>query len=137
VSDGEVLYEAQLRQRTVLAASVVCAIAFMVAGLVGIIEGSPYVIAIILGVVVLCVLAVVVYVLLPTRIEVRAGEVRLIAPRATTKYAADAMTLRRLANGGWEFSRREPARKLAFFRDQDADRVRQVFGEAGVSVVGA
>jgi hypothetical protein len=135
VSEGEVLYAAPLRRRTTATMSVVFASTFLVAGLVGILEGSPYGIATIVGVVVLVGFAIVIHLLTPTRIEVRADDVRLIAPRATTKYSGAAMTLRMLANDGWEFARREPAHKLAYFRDPDVDRVKQVFEQAGVSVV--
>jgi hypothetical protein len=136
VSDGEVLYEAPLRRRTAVTFGVVFASSFLVAGLVGIVEGSPYDIATILGVVFLFGFAFVVYLLTPTRIEVRADDVRLIAPRTTTKYVGSAMTLSMRPDGGWQFARREPPRTLAYFRDPDVDRVKQAFGQAGVAVVG-
>src|SRR5262249_17155164 len=103
---------------------------------IALLEGSPYTLGIALGVIGFTGFFVALGLLMPTRIEVMPGEVKLFAPKATTRYDAAAMLLQ---TGGppdsFVFARKEPHRKLAVFRDQTPDRVRTAFEAAGVTVV--
>jgi hypothetical protein len=132
------LYEAPVLRRLHLQVGVSALAAFLVAVLVGAIEGSPYTIATVLGVGAFAGLFTVVHRLTPTRIELQDDEVRLIAPHATTRYVPSEMRLH--ADPGrstFALGRRTRTRRLAVFRDPDIGRVKQAFEQAGVAVVGA
>jgi hypothetical protein len=73
--------------------------------------------------------------LLPTRVDVTATRVRLVAPRALTTYEPGQMVLRQRTDGAFEFVRKRTGRVLARFRAADADAARAAFATAGVEVV--
>jgi hypothetical protein len=132
------LYEAPVLRRLLLQVGVSAVVAFLVAALVGAIEGSPYAIATTLGTGAFVSLFIVVHRMTPTRIELQDNEVRLIAPQATTRYAPNTMRLRAdPSRARFALGRRKRTRHLAVFRDPDIGRVKLAFERAGVSVVGA
>ena len=132
------LYEAPVLRRLYLQVGVSAVAAFLVALIVGAIEGSPYTIATVLGIGAFVSLAVVIHRLTPTRIELEQDEIRLIAPQATTRYVPNQMRLRAdPSRSTFALGRRQKTRHLAVFRDPDIAHVKQVFEQAGVSVVGA
>jgi hypothetical protein len=135
VSEGA-LYDGPVDRRLALRLLVSLAGAFLVGIVIALLEGSPYTLGIVLGVIGFTGFFVALGLLMPTRIEVRPGEVRLFAPKATTRYDASAMVLfSGTEPDAFVFARKEPHRKLAVFRDADPDRVRQAFGTAGVMVI--
>lgn len=79
--------------------------------------------------------AIVLMLLLPTRVEVTARRVRLVARRALTTYEPGQMVLRQRADGAFEFVRKRTGRVLTRFRAADADAARAAFATAGVEVV--
>jgi hypothetical protein len=132
------LYEAPVLRRLYLQVGVSAVAAFLMALMVGAIEGSPYTIATTLGIGAFVSLFAVVHRHTPTRIELQADEVRLIAPQATTRYVPNQMRLRAdPSRSTFSLGRRKRARQLVVFRDADIARVKQMFEAAGVSVVGA
>jgi hypothetical protein len=138
VGDVQLLYEAAVARRLHLQIGVCALAAFLVSVILGAVEGSPYTIATTLGVGTFLILFIVVHRLTPTRIELREGEIRLIAPHATTRYEPNTMKLRAdPSRASFSLGRRERTRQLAVFHDTDLDRVRRTFEGAGVSVVGA
>ena len=78
---------------------------------------------------------IVLMLLLPTRVEVTAERVRLVARRAVTTYEPGQMVLRQRADGAFEFIRKRTGRVLARFRVANADAARAAFATAGVEVV--
>ena len=131
------LYEGPVLRRLYLQVGVSMLAAFLVAVVIGAIEGSPYTIAIVLGIIAFAGLFVIVHRFTPTRIELEQEEMRLVAPKATTRYRPGDMWLRvNLTQSTFTLGRRDRTRRLAVFRDLDVDRVKQVFGQTGVTVVG-
>jgi hypothetical protein len=136
VADDAPLYEGPVERRLALRLFVSLAGAFLVGIVIALLEGSPYTLGIILGIIGFSGTFIALGLLMPTRIEVRPSEVRLFAPKATTRYDAAAMLLQTGAQPDtFVFARREPYRKLAVFRDADSDHVRDAFGTAGVMVI--
>src|SRR5690348_9284944 len=122
------LYEAPVLRRLYLQTGVSALAAFLVAVVIGAIEGSPYRVAIVLGVVVFVSLFIVVHRLSPTRIELEENELRLVGPKATTRYRPGDMWLRaNLTRSTFALGRRERTRQLAVFRDLDVAHVKQAF----------
>ena len=78
-------------------------------------------------------LEIVLFLFLPTRIEVTAHHVRLVARRAISTYEPSEMVLRR-RTGDFEFVRKRTGRTLARFRVADADAAGAAFATAGVEV---
>jgi hypothetical protein len=76
---------------------------------------------------------------MPTRIEVDSaaasgGEIRLIAPRATTRYAPAEMAVRAEPNGDFALIRLRTGRKLAAFQVADPFAAVSAFESAGAQI---
>jgi hypothetical protein len=77
--------------------------------------------------------------MMPTRIEVDAprtgpGEIRLIAPRSTSRYVPGEMTIRPEPNGDFSLVRTRTGRKIAAFMAADPAAAVQAFGAAGAQI---
>jgi hypothetical protein len=136
VSAGAPLYDGPVERRLALRLLISLAGAVLFGIVIALLEGSPYTLGIVLGIIGFAGVFIALRLLMPTRIEARPGEVRLFAPKATTRYDASAMVLLPGTQpDAFVFARKEPHRKLAVFRATDPDQVRQAFGTAGVTVV--
>jgi len=72
---------------------------------------------------------------LPTRIEVTEQRIRLVAPRAITRYDPTQMQIRRTMHSDFALVRKSTGRTLARFRPVDAERAADAFAAAGTDVV--
>ena len=77
--------------------------------------------------------------MMPTRIEVDAptagqGEIRLVAPRTTSRYVPAEMTIRPEPNGDFALVRTRTGRKIAAFVASDPALAMQAFGTAGAQI---
>jgi hypothetical protein len=76
---------------------------------------------------------------MPTRIEVDApatgeSEIRLVAPRATTRYVPAVMGIRPEPNGDFALVRIRTGRKLAVFQPADPFAAVDAFAAAGAKI---
>jgi hypothetical protein len=130
-----VLYEAPVLRRLPLQLGVSVVIGVIVGGLIGILEGSPYTLGIVIGFAAFLAVALLTQALMPIRIEFRPGEVTLVSPRSTSKYRADTVAVRRDSSGAYRFGRRgNPKSHIASFWDGDPEAVRHACEESGVGI---
>jgi hypothetical protein len=78
--------------------------------------------------------ALAVSLLTPTRIEVDATEIRLIARRATTRYRPEDMAIVRRPDVTYALIRRKTGRTLAIFRPHDVTEAEAAFSAAGAHI---
>jgi hypothetical protein len=72
---------------------------------------------------------------MPTRIEVTERRIRLVAPRAISRYEPGEMVIRRTMRTDFALVRKRTGRTLARFRPPDAEQAAAAFTAVGAQIV--
>ena len=77
---------------------------------------------------------VVLVLLMPTHVEVDGNEIRLVAPRTTTRYVPAEMAIRLRPDGDFALVRMRTGRTLAVFSPSDPAAAESAFTAAGAQI---